>query len=82
MIYKSKTNKISFFYKIQKLWDGKDIIIIEGENSRNGVGNDLYSNTKSIKRIIGPSKNAFTKIDIIKKFVINNINKNYNKPQI
>lgn len=75
MIYKNKTNKISFFYKIQKLWDGKDIIIIEGENSRNGVGNDLYSNTKSIKRIIGPSKNAFTKIEIIKKFVINNINK-------
>ena len=31
-----------------------------------GVNNDLFSNAKSIKRIIGPSKNAFNVINEIK----------------
>ena len=47
------------FEKWKKLWDGQDVIFIEGKDTRMGVGNDLFSNAKSIRRIIGPSENAF-----------------------
>jgi len=45
---------LNMFKKLKKIWDGKDIIIIESEKSRLGVGNDLFDNTKSIKRILCP----------------------------
>lgn len=38
-------------------------MIVEGSLSRSGVGNDLFNNAKSIHRIIGPSRNAFSKYD-------------------
>ena len=34
-------------------------MIIEGEKTRVGIGNDLLNNTKSIKRILCPNVNAF-----------------------
>ena len=49
------------FDKIKKIWDKRDIIIIEGELTRFGVGNDLLDNAKSIKRILCPPKHAFDK---------------------
>lgn len=51
--------------KIKKIWQGKDILIVEGEKSRLGVGNDLFKNIKSISRIICPAQNAFEKYDKI-----------------
>ena len=33
--------------------------MIEGEKSRMGVGNDLFNNAKSIKRILCPAENAY-----------------------
>ena len=45
--------------KLKKIWDKKEILIIEGEQSRLGIGNDLFNNTKSINRIICPKKNSF-----------------------
>lgn len=63
------------FYDIQKLWNGKDIAIVEGKYSRLGVGNDLFVNAKSIKRIIGPDKNAFQRIDKLKQSVNQWVNK-------
>lgn len=52
---------IDYFSKLKKLWDNKNVIIVEGEGSRLGIGNDLFTNTKSIKRILCPIKNAFEK---------------------
>ena len=49
-----------------------DILIIEGEKTRLGIGNDLFNNSKSIKRIICPSKDAFRVYEKILTF-INNI---------
>lgn len=49
--------------KLRSLWQDKDLLIVEGETSRSGVGNDLFDNSKSIKRIIGPSKNAYQNLD-------------------
>lgn len=54
-------NVDKYFNLIKKLWDNRDIIIVEGEKSRLGMGNDLFDNAKSIKRILGPSNQGFTK---------------------
>lgn len=48
---------------LKKIWDGRDVVIVEGTQSRTGVGNDLYDNAKSIQRILGYSKNAFSYYD-------------------
>lgn len=47
------------------LWQDRDIIFIEGKDSKIGVGNDLFKNAQSIRRIIAPSKNAFDRYDQI-----------------
>lgn len=49
----------------KRVWNGKDLLIVEGENSRLGVGNDLFDNARSIKRILCPAKNAYTSYDEI-----------------
>lgn len=50
---------------LKNIWDNQDILFIEGEFSRLGIGNDFFSNAKSVQRIICPSKNAFDKYDEI-----------------
>jgi glycosyltransferase family protein len=65
LAYKDKTNVPKYIKKLKKIWERKDILIIEGEKSRLGIGNDLFNNTKSIKRIICPVKNAFKVYDKI-----------------
>lgn len=45
--------------KLKRIWQDKNILIVEGQKSRLGMGNDLFSNTKSINRILCPSANAF-----------------------
>ena len=62
---KNKEESGEIFDHIKKIWDGRDVVIIEGEMSRLGVGNDLLDNAKTIKRILGPSKQAFDKYDEI-----------------
>lgn len=56
-----KSLVLSRFNKIKLLWDKREILIVEGEQSRLGVGNDLFSNSTSIERIICPSLNAYSK---------------------
>ena len=65
---KDKTLAGPRFEKWKKLWDGKDIVFIEGQKTRMGVGNDLFSNAKSIRRILGPAENAFDQYDEILNF--------------
>ncbi|MBF0714043.1 SP_1767 family glycosyltransferase [Gemella sp. GH3] len=66
-----KTKSHNYFNKIKNLWKDKDLLIVEGETSRSGVGNDLFANAKSIKRIICPSKNAYRKLSKIEEEIIN-----------
>ncbi len=49
----------------RQLWDGRDTYIVEGEQSRIGVGNDLLSNAGNLYRILAPTKNAYDKYDEI-----------------
>lgn len=58
---KDKSDCADYFNKVRKIWKDKDIVIIEGEKTRSGIGNDLYDNAKSIKRILAPAENAFEK---------------------
>ena len=63
--YKDKSNTESIFNKLKTIWNNKDIIIVEGEGSRLGIGNDLFDNVKSISRILCPVRDAFDKYDFI-----------------
>ena len=49
--------------KIKEIWKNKDVVIVEGERPHNGVGNDLLASAKSVERIIGPSSDAYRKLD-------------------
>ena len=53
------------FDSFKEIWENRDIVIVEGRKSRIGVGNDIFKNAKSIRRILGPEKNAYEKIDAI-----------------
>ena len=50
---------------LKRIWDNENLLIVEGKYSRLGVGNDLFDNAKSIKRILCPNENAFDKYDQI-----------------
>ena len=63
--YKDKSHTAEYVKELKKIWDGRDVVIIEGMQSRLGVGNDLFDNMKSIQRIICPSENAFDIYDKI-----------------
>jgi glycosyltransferase family protein len=61
MDYKDKTNSSGYFLKLMKIWEGRKVLLVEGEKSRLGVKNDLFNNARSIERILAPALNAFTK---------------------
>lgn len=66
VILKDQSKSKIYFDKVRKLWENKEILIIEGHLSRLGVGNDLFDNAKSLERIICPNKNAFEEYEKIK----------------
>lgn len=60
---------------LKKIWQDRNIYIVEGEYSRLGIGNDLFENAKSIHRILAPSKNAFEKYEQILDATVKNVPK-------
>lgn len=69
--YSDKTNINKMFDKFKLLYKDRECILVEGKYSRLGYNNDLFDNTKSLKRILCPTQNAFTKyneiLDCVKK---------------
>lgn len=63
--YSDKSGVADYIKKLKMLWEDRNIVFVEGKNSRLGYGNDLFDNAKSIRRIIAPEKNAFDKYDKI-----------------
>lgn len=51
------------FKALKQIWDNRDLLIIEGEKTRLGVGNDLFDNAGNIIRILGPAESAFSRYD-------------------
>ena len=64
-MFVDKTPCKRWFDKNKQIWDGTDILLIEGKYSRLGVGNDLFANAKSVQRILCPAQNAFDRYDDI-----------------
>lgn len=58
-VFEDKSNCERWISKIKRIWKDKDIVIVEGIKSHNGVGNDLFEQAKSIERIICPPQNAY-----------------------
>lgn len=67
--YKDKSIVEKRFYTVKQLWNKRDIVIVEGEKSRLGIGNDLFREARSIERIICPSTDAFSRYEEILKEV-------------
>lgn len=63
--YKSKRKAQKLFPMLKELWNDRDILFVEGDKTRLGVGNDLFDNARSIKRILCPAENAFDIYDRI-----------------
>ncbi len=59
MDYASKNDSGRWFHDMKGIWKDRDIVFIEGEKSRLGVGNDLFNNVRSIRRILCPPRDAF-----------------------
>lgn len=51
------------FDALKKIWQGRNLVIVEGEKSRLGIGNDLFAGAKSIVRILGPAEHAFDRYE-------------------
>lgn len=47
------------FAKIRKIWENRDVVIVEGTRTHNGVGNDLLDLAHSVERIICPPSDAY-----------------------
>ncbi|MDR1167478.1 MAG: GT-D fold domain-containing protein [Heliobacteriaceae bacterium] len=63
--FKNHTEGKKYYNNFKKLWNKKDVVLVEGEGCYLGIGNDLFDNAKSIERIVCPMKNAFSKYDKI-----------------
>lgn len=61
MIYKDKQAAGAKFEALRQIWKGRDVLIVEGSQTRMGVGNDLLANARSVNRILAPSENAYDK---------------------
>ena len=75
MHFKNKEKSYHYAELLKKIWDNRDIIFVEGEKSRLGVGNDFFDNARSIKRILCPANQAFEYYDEIIESIDKNINK-------
>ena len=74
---KKKFDIPNYIKKLKTIWHKRDILIIEGLYTRSGIGNDLFNNAKSIKRILCPPKNAFNiYAKLIRKFKNLKLSKN------
>lgn len=61
----NKSNSKKYFELLGQIWNGKKVVIVEGEKSRLGIGNDLFNECQEIKRILCPPTDAFSFYDAI-----------------
>ena len=73
MSHIDKSGCADYVEKLKKIWEGRRICIVEGKYSRLGLGNDLFSNTSGIVRILCPARDAFSQYGKILKCIIENV---------
>lgn len=54
-----KSQCTDWYTGLKNIWNHEDVLLVEGELSRVGVGNDLFDNAASVRRILCPAENAF-----------------------
>lgn len=65
LMYRDKHYAEKIFSLWKKVWQNRNILLVEGKTSRMGRNNDLLSKANSIRRILCPDSNAFNKYDEI-----------------
>ena len=65
IMYRDKSGCGALFERMKKIWEGREIVFVEGEISHNGVDVDLFDKAKSIERILCPSSQAWAEYDRI-----------------
>lgn len=60
LMYKDKQHAVRIFKLFKKIWEKRNILLIEGKGACIGVRNDLLEGASSVRRIIAPSQNAFS----------------------
>lgn len=63
------------FHQLQRIWEGRKVIFVEGNQSRLGVGNNLFDNVASIRRIEAPATSSFDRYDEILNAALNHAEK-------
>lgn len=61
--FKDKSQSASQIEKLKKIWEGQNVVLLEGKESHLGVNNDLFNGAKVLKRILGPAESAFDRYD-------------------
>lgn len=65
MFLETQAEASYYFNSFKNLWNGKNVLIVEGEHTCFGVRNDLLDKVEICTRIIVPSFNAFSKYNDI-----------------
>lgn len=60
-MYRDKSHGKKIFDLWQRIFKNRDILLVEGLYSRFGVGNHLLDGASSVRRILGPDRDAFQK---------------------
>lgn len=56
----------TYVKRLKEIWKNRDVVLLEGQEARLGVGNDILDGAKSISRILfSPVRNAFNKYNQI-----------------
>ena len=56
----------TYVKRLKEIWKDRDVVLLEGQQARLGVGNDILDGAQSISRILfNPVKNAFNKYNQI-----------------
>ena len=74
--YRDREFSKKSFENLKRIWNNRDVVIVEGENTKLGLGNDLFNNTSTLKRILCPSENAYEKVDEIVQVISEKVDKN------
>ncbi|MDR3572607.1 MAG: SP_1767 family glycosyltransferase [Anaerolineaceae bacterium] len=59
--FADKSKCEDWFAKMKKIWHEREVVIVEGHQSRLGYGNNLFANAKSLVRILAPAEDAFAR---------------------
>ena len=63
MDYADKSGSLQHVNRLKQIWEGQDVVLVEGMESKLGVNNDLFDGSRSLKRILAPAENAFSVYD-------------------